>query len=484
MGQRATTCGRVLAAFLLSGLRGGLAAEAPAQGGELLKAVRAYADAMLEHGRDTYGAEHSPLFAEALDRKTFKLLEGDALKKAAGISRAAWGIRPGDRMLAGGNPQHCQNLYQALYALTQATGEAKYAAEADESLKWFLEHCQSPATGLFCWGEHAGWGFLTEKRLATSQGNTHEFYRPWVLWDRCWELAPEPCRKFALGLWEHQIGDQKAGDYSRHAAIDRHGPGTEAPYARHGGFYIETWAVAYAKSKDPVFLKAIESVAGALEAARRDQGMLVSGSKKKGGRTFSDISLAISLWNAAASVPDDLAERLRAQARANDEAFAKARAAAKPQPTLDPVKANLWSSGYGGSGGEVAGRANVAMLRWRQVKLDAYRGLVLDSAARYLDGEIGLGYPVHPGTVGKAIVLMLNAHELTGEEKWLTRADHLAKEAVRLLVGDGCPLPRAAHCYDHYEAATDADTLMMALLQLWAARQKPAVELPLTYCDR
>ncbi len=461
----------------------GEAGEAAGPGAEWLKAVRAYADAMLAHGRDVYGAQHSPLFAEALDRKTMRMLEGDALKNAAAITRAAWGIRPGDRMLGGANPQHCQNLYQVLYALSVVTGDRRYAAEADKSLNWFLQHCQSPATGLFYWGEHAGWDFLTEKRLATPQGNTHEFYRPWVLWDRCWELAPEPCRRFALGLWEHQIGDQKAGDYSRHAAIDRHGPGTDAPYARHGGFYIETWATAYARTKDATFLNAIETVAGALEAARRGEGMLVSGSKKSGSRTLYDISLAISLWNAAEGLPDELARQLRSQARANDEAFAKAHAA-KPHPTPDPAKSNLWSSGYGGSGGEIAGRANVAMLRWRQVNLDACKHLVLASAHAYLDGEINLSFPVHPGTVGKAIILMLNAHELTGEEKWLARAERLAKEAIRLFIGDGCPLPRAAHCYDHYEAATDADTLMMALLSLWAARQTPPPKLPLAYCDR
>lgn len=457
------------------------AGEAAGQGAEWLKAVRAHADAMLEHGRDRYGKEHSPLFAEALDRKTLKLLEGDALKQAAGISRAAWGIRPNDRMLGGANPQHCQNLYQVLYALTAATGEKRYAAEADASLKWFLERCQSPATGLFWWGEHAGWDLAAEKPLATPQGNTHEFYRPWVLWERCWELAPEPCRRFALGLWEHQMGDQKAGDYSRHAAIDRHGPGTDAPYARHGGFYIETWAVAYAKTKDSVFLKAIETVAGALEAARLDKGMLVSGSKRTGGRTLSDVSLAISLWNAAERLPGELAERLRAQARANDAAFAKTRADRAPSVPKDQ---NLWSSGYGGSGGQTAGRANIWMLRWRQVKLDIYKQLILDAAQAYLEGEINLSYPVHPGTVGKAICLMLHAHELTGEEKWLARAERLAGEAIRLFMGDGCPLPRAAHSFEHYEAATDGDTLMMALLQLSAARQKPAVELPLVYCDR
>ncbi len=455
-----------------------------AQSGAWLGAVRAYADAMIEHGRDRYGPQHSPLFAEALDRTTMRMLTGQALRKAADISRAQWGIRPGDRMLTGANPQHCQNLYQVLYALTRATGEARYAAEADASLAWFLEHCQSPATGLFCWGEHSGWDFLTEKRMATAQGNTHEFYRPWVLWERSWELAPEPCRRFALGLWNHQIGDQQTGDYSRHAAIDSHGPGTNAPYARHGGFYLETWAAAYARTKEPVFLKAIETVAGALEAARRDTGMLVSGTKTTGRRAFYDVSLAVSLWEAADSLPDAPAERLRAQARANDEAFAKAHPAAPQPPPADPAKQNLWSSGYGGSGGQIAGPANVWMLRRRQAKLDAYQTAVLHAARAYLRGEINLSYPVHPGTVGKAIHLMLAAHELTGEGKFLARAEHLATEAVRLFMGDGCPLPRAAHSFDHYEAATDGDTLMTALLELWAMGRTPRAELALRYCDR
>jgi len=42
-----------------------------------------HADAMIRHGQDTYGRERSPLFAEALDRKTMRMLEGDSLKNAA-----------------------------------------------------------------------------------------------------------------------------------------------------------------------------------------------------------------------------------------------------------------------------------------------------------------------------------------------------------------------------------------------------------------
>jgi hypothetical protein len=95
---------------------------------------------------------------------------------------------------------------------------------------------------------------------------------------------------------EHQIGNHQTGDYSRHAVIDSHGPGTEAPYARHGGFYIETWAAAYERTHEEVFLRPIESVLNGLERARiHEGGMLTGGTKSNGGRRAYDTSLAISL---------------------------------------------------------------------------------------------------------------------------------------------------------------------------------------------
>src|SRR5262249_1655201 len=156
--------------------------------------------------------------------------EGDTLKSVAALTFEEWGIRINDRMLTGGNPQHCEDFYQVLYALSDVTGQPKYGSIADRSLEWFFKHCQSSETGLLYLGEHSGWDFLADARITISKsGNMHEFYRPWVFWDRCWELAPDQCRKFALGLWEHQIADHQTGDYSRHAAIDHHGVGRGAP---------------------------------------------------------------------------------------------------------------------------------------------------------------------------------------------------------------------------------------------------------------
>ena len=231
-------------------------------------------------------------------------------------------------------------------------------------------------------------------------------------------------------------------------------------------------------TRDAVLLRAIESVLNGLERARiREGGMLIGGSKRNGGRRAYDISLAISLGNAAAQVPPDLAAKMREAALTNDTVFAKVHANGA---TAGGGK--LWSNAYGGSG--VAGRADACMLRYRQVGGDAYRRVVLQTAEQYLSSEINLSRPVWPGTMGNVIFLMLNAHELTGEAKYLDTADRFARKGVELFFGDGCPLPKASHVHDHYEAVTNGDTLMMALLWLWQACERPEQKLKLVFTDR
>ncbi len=78
-----------------------MGASASAQSADLLGEVRAYADALLEHGRDVYGSEQSPLFASALDRRTLRLFEGARLEAIQNIDREEWGIRSHDRVNSG-----------------------------------------------------------------------------------------------------------------------------------------------------------------------------------------------------------------------------------------------------------------------------------------------------------------------------------------------------------------------------------------------
>ena len=464
-------------------------------GPDYLATVKEYADAMLEHGRDRYGAQHSPLFSSALDRTTLSMLQIE------GKPERMKGIRNGDRMLKGANPMHDQDLYQVLYALTEVTGDKRYAREADKALKWFFENCQSPETNLLTWGEHIGWGFETET-LSYPRGDNHEFYGAWVLWDRSFELAPQACERYALGLWEHQVHDHETGDFSRHAMWKEHRTGIHNGYPRHGGFYIATWGHAYERTKNPVFLKAIETLVDHYNNNSSPNTGAIPCSTNPGRITImwpeSNLSLAVDLWDAAAKVPDKLAKKMRARALKTDELYLSLKHEFGPEGrgfvaganvhTLERLTegawtdTDVWAMAYGK--GTDADVAMLCSLRYAQVKHDGYKKLVLDAANRYLTREPILEGVLYPEPLANAILLMLACHELTGQEKYLERADYFAENAMRIFFDDSSPLPKVGSTYNHYESMTGGDDLLSALLKLWAARNRPGAKLPITFNSR
>jgi hypothetical protein len=78
---------------------------------------------------------------------------------------------------------------------------------------------------------------------------------------------------------------------------------------------------------------------------------------------------------------------------------------------------------------------------------------------------------------------MTVAHEWSGDKKFLDRADHFAALGMANFL-DVSPLPRVAVGFEHYEAITRGDTMMMAILKLWQVYSKPKMELNLIYPDR
>jgi hypothetical protein len=229
-----------------------------------------------------------------------------------------------------------------------------------------------------------------------------------------------------------------------------------------------------------LFLVAIESVLDGLERARlQEGGMLTGGSKRKGSRAEYSVSLAVSLEEAARNVPFKLAQKMRKAASANDQAFAGIHPSARQQSSR--YSAN-WSNAYGSSG--PVAEANVCMLRYRQVPLDTYRRFVLQTADGYREADVDLSEPVWPGTLGNVVLLMLNAYELTSEDRYVKAADRFARKGVELFLTDACPLPKASHVHNHYEAVTNGDTLMMSFLRLWQVKNRPELKAAFIFTDR
>lgn len=467
-----------------------------------LNTVKAYCDTLIEHGRDTYGEKHTPLFAICLDRKTHQLFpesEKERLFQIRLKDWENWGVRNSERCFTGSNPHKDQNLYQILYALSQATGEESYAKEADKTLEYFFNNLQSETTGLLAWGEHMGWSFRTDsvdlKRAA--HNSTHEFGRAWALWEKSFNLAPQACITFAHGLWDHQIADQTVGNFSRHAGYFEHKTELNSEYPRHGGFFIATWAEAYRRTQDPIFLKAINVLVSGFDRRRSAQSGAVpaESNKRSGGNMIwagSNLSLAIDTWDASEKVPSDLARNLREFCSKTDAVYLNLKHEVRPGGRGFFVNGQLdtlerFDEGPWGDNTDVwamGGPALLCYLRYQQTKAPGYRDLVMGAAKLHLEATLTRDDVRHPADIGTEIWLMLNAHDITRDNRFLEKAEEFASLGYELFLDDTSPLPKATTKFDHYEAVTGADSLMMALLELWARKNQINKDLELTWTSR
>jgi hypothetical protein len=440
-----------------------------------LPLIYRYADTMLEHGRDTYGPQKTGLFLSALDRATLAPLTNRP-PAPAGI-RESDRVGPNGTPLRGGNPQHDENLLRLLYTLTDLSQNRKYREAADTELKWFLEQAASTNTHLLPWGEHMSWDVFTDQPIAANGEavGTHEFFRPWLLWDRCFELAPEASRQFAMGLWEHQIADQQTGAYNRHAGYWKHAATDGMDFPRHAGFYIRTWASVYAHARDPALLKAIEVVLMRFERKRHPQtGLIESQQGEPNCAPALTLSLAIDCDAAADRVPEPLAGRLRGFAAREDEIFC-----ALPHPLpegrgfLTSVEKStgkaaqgvspLWDARYGGfTTGQIA---LMCVARYDRAGKVSYRNLITNAANVYFTSKPPAEVDLWPMTLGHAISLQLAAWRHTAQPEYLRRAREFGSLAVEVFLKDS-PLPAASSKCAQYETITGADSLALSLVDL------------------
>ena len=450
--------------------------------------VRAYADAMIRDGRDTYGTEPSPLFASTLNRKTMKI----------GTFGPIQGVRETDRSFGGANPQEEVGLYEILYRLSDLTLDPRYAAEADHALKFFFSRCQSPATGLMTWGEHLYWDF--KKEGMGGYDARHEIKGEWPFWNVCYKLAPDPCWKFAIGQWDHQIADKKTGDFSRHATWSVHGPQRGADFPRYAGQMIVNWADAYTRKENanrPRRDELLTAIALMLKRMERNikvspTGYLLAATDvSHRGISWAShaIELARCLWKAAPRVNGKLAGRMKRLALEMDDQFHRmphtitsgggfvvtldvqtGKARARKKKKWSRPFTSDWASGYGY--GIHARTANRCVVRFRQLEKShparaaKYRTLALAAADRYVKTRPNTRHLLKPGAISGVINLMLHAHELTGDQRYLKRADYFGRLGIRLFLGDGLPLPRVTNQHNHYEIITGGPAFMRALLRL------------------
>jgi hypothetical protein len=131
----------------------------------------------------------------------------------------------------------------------------------------------------------------------------------------------------------------------------------------------------------------------------------------------------------------------------------------------------VWATGYGYS--THANLANLLFARYQQLKnshpqlADQYKKLIISAADQYLSASPDKDELQKPDAFANVIELMINSYTLTGDEKFLRRAEYFAWIGIDLFLTDGNPLPMATNQHEHYEAITGGPDFMYALLQLY-----------------
>jgi len=143
-----------------------------------------------------------------------------------------------------------QNFLRLLYTLTDLSTKPKYRDAADAALRTWLDNVPS-----------------FDDKIS----------RPWMLWNRCFEIAREPSTKFALAIVKNQT-------------------------TNHPGFYLRTCSAAYAHTTNAIFLQAIETLLKPFENSK----------------AVPTLSFAIDCDGCAQILPEPVASRLRALAERAD----------------------------------------------------------------------------------------------------------------------------------------------------------------------
>ncbi|WP_408960289.1 pectate lyase [Natrinema sp. 74] len=165
---------------------------------EIIDGVRTHVDTVLEHARDDYGDERTPLLVDALDATTLTGIAYDGRDVADGrLSNFALQ----------------QSFLRALVGLSEVTGDGTYRLTADELTAWTFEHVTDDA-GLPYWGGHAAYDLEADAVVVGK--SDHELKCEYPFYEYLYDVAPEATRQFVEAFWNAHVLDWAALDFNRH----------------------------------------------------------------------------------------------------------------------------------------------------------------------------------------------------------------------------------------------------------------------------
>lgn len=475
-------------------LPSGLAPE-EVEGRSYLEYARQCVDLVVRHGTDRYGEVHSPLLMAILDVRT-----RDCPQDPLPLDEAFRVARRGRRGPAGGNLYMDQPTIRAMFALSQVTGEPRYAEFARQCLGYNMANLVDEK-GFFWWGWHRHYDAYRDLMTGHS-GNPHEIHIQEIIWPELWSVDPEAVKREIEAIWEWHIIDKTTGE------CNRHGDGARGcDFAMSGGEMLYAFAFLYTKTGDPKWLDRALLVANYYWNARHRETNLIPNRPNAGRGRFDgshfDTSITGFLCRSLLRVFELTGQpSFRDQAVAYLKAYAHYGYDAEARQfwgslKLDgtPVPGPRVASGYA----QYEPRGHIDMwepyvagyenpIYTAQVYAYAYQLTkdedLLEAAKRWADcirrvfpprscnantwyGPYARDWAPHgtyAGLYGRTISFSLHMHRLTGQPEYQQFAREVAREAVSKLYYEG--LFRGHPCKPYYESVDGVGYLLYSLVQL------------------
>ncbi len=180
---------------------------------EFLAAAVKFGDTVVEHGRDEYGPEKSPMFVQFLHRGTLRS------PATLGWMRPDKGGSPNPVILA--RFERSQNLLRALASLSLMTGDEKYAQSAMDATICMFEDYSYPNSGLIVFGNHMTIDLAGGRAYSDMRSNEQfELADVFPFYDFFYDVSPEKTSRFVRGIWEAYVRDWHTMRYNRHASFN------------------------------------------------------------------------------------------------------------------------------------------------------------------------------------------------------------------------------------------------------------------------
>ncbi len=171
-----------------------------------LKAVRSFAENVLEKGRDRWSGQETPLLADGINVDTG--------------SPVVWRYEGKEYIIH--NLANQQNLFRVLVGLSNLTGDERYKAAAKASIRYHFDNLAA-GCGKLRWGGHQFIDLRTLSAVGHFDANCHEFKCNFPYYELMWEVGEEATATFIRALWQGHVSNWRDLTMNRHAGY-RGGP--------------------------------------------------------------------------------------------------------------------------------------------------------------------------------------------------------------------------------------------------------------------